>query len=281
MTGRTIVITGGSDGIGAAAARQVAGKGHRIILVGRSAQKTAAVAREIAAEHFVADFAKLDDVHRLAADIRGATDRIDVLANNAGGVFGDRTVTVDHHEKTLQVNLLAPFLLTHLLLDLLQRGDGVVINTSSSSAWMIGKINIDDLEHEKSYSAMQAYGDAKLADILFTRGLNAHYAPKGIRAVAFHPGHVRTNLTSETNHRISRLIYQTPLARLFLISAEKGGSNLAHFIEGTPGRDWEPDRFYSNTAPATPRQTNPQIGDDALVEALWQRCSALVGLAVA
>ena len=186
MTGRTIVITGGSDGIGAAAARQVAGKGHRIILVGRTAQKTAAVAQEIAAEHFVADFAKLDDVHRLAADIRGATDRIDVLANNAG-----------------------------------------------------------------------------------------------IRAVAFHPGHVRTNLTSEANHRISRMIYQTPLARLVLISAEKGGSNLAHFIEGTPGRDWEPDRFYSQTAPATPRQTNRQIGDDALVDALWQRCSALVGLAVA
>ncbi|MBN9195214.1 MAG: SDR family NAD(P)-dependent oxidoreductase, partial [Microbacterium sp.] len=98
---RTIVLTGASDGIGAAAARQLAGNGDRLLLVGRSREKTAAVAKEVASEYFVADFAELDQVRDLADRLITATDGIDVLANNAGGIFGRRLVTVDGHEKTL------------------------------------------------------------------------------------------------------------------------------------------------------------------------------------
>jgi NAD(P)-dependent dehydrogenase (short-subunit alcohol dehydrogenase family) len=151
----------------------------------------------------------------------------------------------------------------------------------SSSARLVGKLDIDDLQHERSYSAMRAYGDAKLADILFARGLNARYGEEGIRAVAFDPGNVRTNFASETNNPVARLMYRTPLSRLVLISPEKGGKNLAFFVEGTPGHDWEPDRFYTHTSPAKPRQTNRQVDDDALVAALWRRCEALTGLAAA
>lgn len=279
MAERTIVITGGSDGIGAEAARQVArATGDRLILVGRSAAKTEAVAREVGADHFLADFTRLRDVRRLAADIQQITDRIDVLANNAGGLFGDRTVTEDGNEKTIQVNLLAPFLLTHLLLDRLREGDGVVVNTSSASAKIVGKIDVDDLNHEKTYAPMRAYGDAKLANILFARGLHARYHSTGINAVAFDPGNVRTGFGAENNDVLTRLLYRTPLSRLALISPEKGGANLAFFLTGTPGVDWESGRFYTRQKPATPRQTNKQISDEALVNQFWHRTTQLAGV---
>jgi NAD(P)-dependent dehydrogenase (short-subunit alcohol dehydrogenase family) len=280
MRQRVVVITGGSDGIGAEAARQIGKQtpGQRIILVGRSAQKTAAVAREIGAEHHIADYTRLDDVRHVAASIRQSVDHIDVLANNAGGIFGKRSETVDGNEKTFQVNLLAPFLLTHLLLDLLQAGEGGVINTSSASAKIVGKIKIDDLNHAQSYAPMRAYGDAKLANILFARGLHAHYGDCGINAAAFDPGNVRTNFGAENSDILTRLLYRTPLSRIALISAEKGGSNLAHFLTGQPGTDWGQGRFYAQTKLAKPRQTNKRVYDDALVEQLWNHSAALAGV---
>lgn len=101
---KLIVVTGASDGIGAAAARQLHQDGHRVVIVGRSRQKTEALAAELNAAHFVADFARLDEVRGLAAELKRACPRIDVLANNAGGVFGDPTPTVDGFEKTFQIN---------------------------------------------------------------------------------------------------------------------------------------------------------------------------------
>lgn len=276
MKQQTIVLTGASDGIGAAAARQLTGQGHRLLLVGRSPDKTAAVAAEVGAEGFVADFARLDDVRRLADEIRATTDHVDVLANNAGGVFARREVTVDGIEKTLQVNHLAPFLLTHLLLDLLQAGHGRVVNTSSSAARGMSRLDIEDLQNEKSYKPLRAYGDAKLANILFTRGLEARF--EGIDSVAFDPGNVRTNFAAGSTS-VVRLVYRTPLKHLVLISPERGGANLAFFVDGAPGTTWLPGRFYTQTELATPGQTNPRIFDDALVDALWSRSAELVGLA--
>lgn len=267
------MLTGASDGIGAAAARLLATEGHRLLLVGRSPEKTAAVAAEVGAQTFVADFARLDDVRRLADEIRATTDHVDVLANNAGGIFGRRELTVDGLEKTLQVNHLAPFLLTHLLLDRLS--GGTVVNTSSSAARRFGSLDVDDLQNERSYSPSRAYGDAKLANILFTRGLQA----RGTTSVAFDPGNVRTNFAAGSRS-IVRFVYRTPLKHLMLISPEQGGANLAFFVDGTPGTTWEPGGFYTQTTPATPGQTNPRIFDDELVDALWERSTDLVGLPV-
>ncbi len=280
MAQRVIVITGGSDGIGAEAARQHAQRrpGDRLILVGRSPEKTAAVASTVGAEYLLADYAKLDDVRRLAIEIRQLVGRIDVLANNAGGVFGERTVTVDGNEETFQVNLLAPFLLTHLVHDLLLAGQGVVVNTSSASAKIVGKVDLGDLNHEASYKPMKAYGDAKLANILFARGLDRRYGAQGINAVAFDPGNVRTSFGAENIDLLTRLLYRTPLSRLVLISAERGGSNLAYFLVERPGDGWERGRFYSQTTLARPRQTNPQVGDNGLVDEFWQRVSGLLDL---
>ncbi len=278
-TGRrqTIVITGASDGIGAAAARQLAASGDRLILVGRSPEKTAAVAKEAGAEFFTADFARLDDVRELAAKLSDAVGSggIDVLANNAGGIFGDQTPTVDGFEKTIQVNHLAPFLLTNLLLPQLLAAEAAVINTSSVGHRLFGLIDVDDLDNRRKYSANKAYGDAKLANVLFTKSLHAKFHGLGLSAVAFHPGVVGTNFAAGSSS-VMRLIYRTPLRRLVTISSDKGGETLRWFIEGTPDETWQSGAYYDERVLTT--RVNPQVEDEALAEALWQKSAELVGV---
>ncbi|MBG6192061.1 NAD(P)-dependent dehydrogenase (short-subunit alcohol dehydrogenase family) [Arthrobacter sp. CAN_A212] len=275
MPGKTIVLTGASDGIGAAAARKLVADGHTVALVGRSAEKTKALARELGADHFVADFTKFEDVRTLAAALKSAYPRIDVLVNNAGGIFGDQTRTTDGYEKTLQVNHLAPFLLTNLLMDRLTSSSAVIVNTASVGARIFGNIDLDDLNNDKKYSANKAYGDAKLANILFAKELDRRYGGKGISAVSFHPGNVRTNFASDTTS-IMRFIYQTPLGRLSgLISPEKGAELLVWLVEGTPGHDWISGEYYEKQKPA---KTNPQAADTQLAANLWDKSAELVGL---
>lgn len=274
---RTIVLTGASDGIGAAAARRLASSGHRLLLVGRSVEKTTAIAQETGAEHFIADFARLDDVRALAQQIadRVGDGGIDVLANNAGGIFGDRTPTVDGFEKTIQVNHLAPFLLTNLLLPQLRRADAAIINTSSVGHRLFGHIDVDDLDNRKKYSANKAYGDAKLANVLFTKSLHTKFHPEGLSAVAFHPGVVRTNFAAGSSS-VMRLIYRTPLKHLLTISTDTGGETLRWFIEGTPDETWFSGAYYDERVLST--RVNPQVDDADLAEALWRKSAELVGL---
>ncbi|WP_241972578.1 SDR family NAD(P)-dependent oxidoreductase [Cryobacterium cryoconiti] len=274
-------MTGASDGIGAASARQLAARGHRVLITGRSKEKIEAVAHETGAKAFIADYTRLDDVRRLADEVRAELDGagLDVLANNAGGLFGDRARTIDGHEKTFQVNHLAPFLLTELLRDALRVGAGgrsSVINTSSIGNRLFGHLDLDDLNNDKKFSANKAYGDAKLANILHARGLQARYHDQGLSAVAFHPGNVATNFASDTTS-FMRFIYQTPLKRLNLISADRGGANLTWFVDGTPGTTWQPGAYYDQQKLTT--KVNPQALDDALVDGLWERSAALVGIA--
>src|SRR6478752_7317375 len=197
MTARTIVITGASDGIGASAARTLAAQGENVVVVGRSKGKTERIAAEIGADYFVADFAELAQVRRLAAQLKEKHPRIDVLANNAGGIMGARELTVDGHEKTFQINHLAPFLLTTELLDLLTASRATIINTSSAANGF-GRLDLTDLNSERSYSTNRAYGTAKLANILFTAELQNRYGKDGIAAAAFHPGVVATNFAAES-----------------------------------------------------------------------------------
>ncbi len=270
---RTVVITGGSDGIGAAAARSLAAKGWRVVVVGRNAEKTAAVAGTIGAESFVADFSRLDEVRELAAALASQIGPIDVRANNAGGIFGDQARTVDGNELTLQVNHLAPFLLTNLLLQ--QVSVGAVVNTASMAARLMGRIDLDDLNNDARFSANKAYGDAKLANILFTKGLHRGFAGRPVASVAFHPGVVGTNFSSDSTS-LMRLLYRTPLAKLFTISAAKGGETLEWFIAGQPGVTWQAGEYYDERHHAT--NVNPQIFDEDLIEGLWKRSAELVGL---
>ena len=222
MAGRTIVITGASDGIGAVAAARLSRSGENVVVVGRSEQKTTAIASELGADHFVADFTDLAQVRTLAKQLLERYPRIDVLANNAGGFMGRREVTVDGHEKTFQVNHLAPFLLTTQLLERLLESRASVLNTSSVGNKMFGRVDIDDLDAERGYRASKAYGDAKLENILFTRELHRRYHSAGISAAAFHPGNVASNFGSEAQTWWIRAAYRTPIKHLALIGPEQG-----------------------------------------------------------
>jgi NAD(P)-dependent dehydrogenase (short-subunit alcohol dehydrogenase family) len=271
MTARTIVITGASDGIGAAAARALSQSGDRVVIVGRSPGKTAAVAEALGTDHLVADFACLDEVRTLAAELQERYPRIDVLANNAGGIMGDRETTIDGHEKTFQVNHLAPYLLTTLLMDRLVASQARVINTSSAANLLFGKIDLDDLQGETKYSANKAYGDGKLANILFTRELHRRYSDQGLTTAAFHPGVVATSFSTGST-TLMRLIYQTPLKRL-LLGAEQGADTLVWLATATPGADWASGEYYEKRRI---QKANKQAYDAQLAADLWEQSTALV-----
>ncbi len=270
MSKRTIIITGASDGIGAAAARKLSADGEHVVIVGRSPAKTASIADDLGVDYFVADFARLDEVRTLAAELRERYPRIDVLANNAGGIMGTRELTVDGHEKTFQVNHLAPFLLTTLLIDRLSESSATVVNTSSAANSVFGKFDLDDLDAERSYSPNRAYGNAKLANILFTRELHHRYHDQGISAAAFHPGVVATGFAAGSTS-VMRLIYRTPLKR-FLMPPEQGADTLTWLATATPGTDWISGEYYEKRVV---QKANPQAYDPALAAALWARSEAM------
>ncbi|WP_165063170.1 SDR family NAD(P)-dependent oxidoreductase [Marisediminicola senii] len=277
MASKTIVITGASDGIGEAAARRLTRDGHSLVLVGRSPEKTKRVADELGAPYYVADFTRLAEVRQLAAQLELSVPRIDVLVNNAGGIFGERNRTPDGYEKTLQVNHLAPFLLTTLLMPTLISSGASVLNTSSIAASLFGKMDIDDLNNERKFSSNKAYGDAKLANILFTKELHRRYSADGLSAVAFHPGNVKTAFASNTTS-LMRFIYRTPLGLLAgLISPEQGADNTVWLAETTPGVDWVSGEYYEKRVLST---TNPQVLDEKLAAAFWERSAEMVALTV-
>lgn len=272
--GQIIVITGASDGIGAAAARQLTAKGARVVLVGRSAPKTTAIASELQAPYYLADFAELQQVRQLAAQLMADYPRIDVLVNNAGGIMGQRQLTTDGFEKTFQVNHLAPFLLTNLLMPTLVASRATIIQTSSIAAKRFGHIDIDDLQNERAYTPQKAYGDAKLANILFTRELQRRFQHQGVAAVAFHPGIVATGFASHTTH-LMRYLYHSPLTRLFTISPAQGADTLVWLAEHQPGAEWQPGEYYVKRRIAS---TNPQAADASLARQLWASSATLLEL---
>ncbi|GAB3705115.1 SDR family NAD(P)-dependent oxidoreductase [Corynebacterium nasicanis] len=245
MTAPTIVITGASDGIGAAAARllRAALPDSRLVLVGRNPGKTAAIAAETGAEHHVADYARLDEVRDLAATLRGL-ERIDVLANNAGSMFDGPIRTADGFELTWQVNQLAPYLLTNLLLPTLLSSRASVVATSSVASAFLSRFDPTDPETQRNFSPARAYGNSKLGNVLFTRELHTRYHARGLNTVAFHPGVIATNFGAETSGVI-HYGYQTAIARMFR-PAPDGGRNLAYFVAGVPGIHWESGSYYND-----------------------------------
>lgn len=274
MNEKIIVITGASDGIGAAAARALKADGHAVVIVGRSRAKTETIANQLSADFFVADFADLDDVRHLATDLQTKYPRIDVLANNAGGIF-DPQRTTDGFERTLQINHLAPFLLTNLLMPTLIASGASVLNTSSAGAKLFGNIDINDLNNDKNYSPNKAYGDAKLGNIIFTKELHRRFHSQGVSAAAFHPGIVSTNFANDTTS-LMRAIYQSPLRRLLrMTTPDKGADTLVWLAENSPHSVWQSGEFYVKRKVA---KTHAQAADAELAQQHWEISAQMVGL---
>lgn len=193
MKGRVVVLTGASSGIGRVAASELAAAGATVAVVGRNPQRTRAVAADVGGEPFVADFDRLDDVRALAEALLMRLDRIDVLANNAGGLVPTRTDTVDGNERTIQSNHLAPFLLTRLLLPrLIETGrehPGARVVSTASVANRFGHLRLDDLDKRRGpwLGGWGAYCAAKLVTILFIRELAERLLPTAVDAYSFTP----------------------------------------------------------------------------------------------
>ena len=263
---RTIVITGGSSGIGAAAARALRERGMTVAITGRSAE-TQQLAAEIGAGAFLCDFSSLRDVRALAKQLLARYPRIDVLANNAGAVIANRRITEDGHEKTLQVNHLGGFLLTLLLRERLEQSQAIVINTSSG-AHHFGRIDFDDFENARRYNAWRAYGTAKLMNILHAAEIHRRF--RGVRGVSFHPGVVATAFAREGT-AMSRVLYGTWVRRLFMISPEKGADTLVWLAENG---DVQPGAFYVKRKVA---RRSRAASSERLAARLWDVSAAAVG----
>jgi NAD(P)-dependent dehydrogenase (short-subunit alcohol dehydrogenase family) len=295
LDGRTVVITGASDGIGAAAARRVAGLGARVVVVGRSAQKTAAVADSIGATALTGDFARLEDVRRVAGQILALCPRIDVLANNAGAMFPGRMVTADGNEMTFQVNYLAGFLLTGLLLPRLTATPGSRVLATSSLINRAGRIDLDDLNRSRRpYRQFAAYADSKLASILFVRELarrvadgaagSAASAASGSTAsgstaawpaaTAFHPGFVLSQFGRDTWYlsRLNGRWWNRYVAR----SPEQGAAPLAA-LAARPDPQ-AVNGAYLHRFKRREWLVASQAGDAQLARRLWERSAELTGL---
>jgi NAD(P)-dependent dehydrogenase (short-subunit alcohol dehydrogenase family) len=272
---RVVVITGASDGIGAAASRMLAQRGDRVILVGRSPAKTRAVAGELGAECHVADFAQLGQVHELAGELARRHPRINVLVNNAGIIAGARrTVTTDGHELTFQVNHLAPFLLTMLLREPLAAARASVIATSSrASTARDATVDLADLDMVGDYDGLRAYKASKLANVLFTRELARRWETLGISTAAVHPGLVRSGW-GRSGPPAVRAVVASPL-RLAMRSPERGADTIVWLATGVAGRDWTSGGYFADRKPARP---NPLADDAHLAGRLWERSAAMCGL---
>jgi len=276
VAGRTIVITGASDGVGAAAANRLSRSGEHVVVVGRSPHKTAAVADPLGADSFVADFADLAQVRELAARLLATYPRIDVLANNAGGMMNSRETTVDGFEKTLQVNHLAPLLLTTLLIDRLVESKATVLSSSSVGNRM-ALVAFDDLRAVQRQHGALAYSSSKLANILFTRELHRRYHGAGISTAAFHPGPVASNFSAEVNNPLFGVLYRTPLRHVFLIGTEQGSDELVWLASATPGVDWQSGEYYVKHKIG---RVNKLADDAGLAGRLWDRSLELVNAEV-
>jgi retinol dehydrogenase 14 len=278
MAGRTVLVTGGTGGIGRATATGLAAMGARVGITGRDHARTRAAAADVAAasgnpavDPFPADMSSQAEVRRLAGAVLAAYPRLDVLVNNVGGFWATRRVTADGLEHTFAVNHLAPFLLTDLLLDRLKASAPARIVTVSSGAQAMGKINFDDLQGERRFSGQQAYNQSKLANVMFTYELARRLDGTGVTATVLHPGVVRTGFAAEDPSPLWKVAL--PLVRLFLKTPEKGAATSIYLassaeVEGVTGK------YFADSKPKTSSRSSY---DTAAAARLWQISVDLVG----
>ena len=280
MAGKTVLITGGSSGIGKATAIGLAALGARVAITGRDLGRVEAAAVDIraatgnpAVDALAADLSSQAEVHRLAADVLDAYPRLDVLVNNVGGSWATRHVTADGLEHTFAVNHLAAFLLTNLLLDRLKASAPARVVTVSSNAQSLGKIDFEDLQGERRYSEQKAYPQSKLASVMFTYELARRLAGTGVTATVLHPGVVSTRFGSEDPSLIFKVV--VPFYRPFMKTPQQGAAT-SIYLASSPKVEGVTGAYFANGKPQT---SNKASYDESAAARLWQVSAGLVGQA--
>ncbi|MEY9933542.1 retinol dehydrogenase-12 [Catenulispora sp. GP43] len=274
---RTIVVIGATSGIGRACALRLADAGHRLILVGRDRRRGAELAKQTGAVFVGGDVSTRAGIEAVAAGVQAETDSIDTLVNNAGVMIPRRTLTDEGLELNFAVHHLAPFTTTSLLMPLLARGAGRVVNTNSEGhrAPLFGggdvRLDFDDLQSAHGYSPYLAYSRSKLANLLFTAEF--HRRQPAFQTVAVHPGMVRTRLV-RSMHSPGFWLLSTA-TRWMLASPARGGRPLADLATAPAIHN---GGYYNGSRPSTP---SPHAASRADAEQLWQVTEKLRGPFVA
>jgi NAD(P)-dependent dehydrogenase (short-subunit alcohol dehydrogenase family) len=279
VRGKNILITGATSGIGLEAAVALAGRGARVVLVGRDAGRTEAAVASVQARsgsgdvsHFLCDFSSQAGIRRLAGEFLARHDRLDVLINNAGGVNKTRRLTADGIEATFAVNHLGYFLLTHLLTDLLVRSAPARVVTVASEGHRRGTLDFDDLGFERGgYSIMRAYGRSKLANVLFAAELSRRLSGAGVTSNSLHPGAVATNIWSGAPGWARPLI--GILFRPFFLKPAEGAAPVVR-LAADAGLAGVTGKYFDRDKPVTPA---PLARDEALAKKLWAVSAKMVG----
>jgi NAD(P)-dependent dehydrogenase (short-subunit alcohol dehydrogenase family) len=273
LAGRTVIVTGASSGIGAAGAEELGRRGAEVVPVGRDSGRLAAVTERIdnAAEPLTADFASLTEVRSLAERLLERHPQIHVLVNNAGTVTGRRELSEDGYEMVFAVNHLAPFLLTNLLLDRLRESAPARVVTTSSIAHGQGQVDLDNLQLERGWSWSRAYGNSKLANVLFTRALARRLDGSGVVANCFHPGTVRTRIARDTG-LLRSLAWKA--ATMFASSPARGAETLVYLAASPEAAEVSGEYFVDSK----PGRTAGRARDDEKAERLWEASEDLTGL---
>jgi NAD(P)-dependent dehydrogenase (short-subunit alcohol dehydrogenase family) len=281
MEGKVVLITGGTSGIGRAAATALAAMGAEVVVSGRSRERGESAVEEIRdtsgnekVSLMLADLAVQAEVRGLAEEFRDRYDRLDVLVNNAGIIQSKRTQTPDGIELTLAVNHLAPFLLTNLLLDLLKESAPSRIVTVSSEARRGAQIDFDDLQSERRYRAFKVYGMTKLANILFTYELAERLERTGVVANCLHPGGVNTNF-GNNNRSFGTLIFRA--FKPFMRTPEQGADTVV-YLAVSPEAGKMTGRYLTDRKVVSTFQ-DPH--DEVMQKRLWEISEELTNLEVA
>ncbi|HEX6347979.1 MAG TPA: SDR family NAD(P)-dependent oxidoreductase [Candidatus Dormibacteraeota bacterium] len=268
VSGKRVLITGATQGIGLAAARELARRGARLAISARSAERGRAAAAAIGGEVdvLIADLAAQASVRELAAEALSRYPRIEVLINNAGAVNSRRRMTADGVEQTWAVNHLAPFLLTALLLERLRASAPArVITTASVAHEGATGIPFDDLAGERAYGpyGFRRYAQTKLANILFTRELARRLEGSGVEAFCFHPGLVASGF-NRNNGGLMGL--GMTLIRPFSRTPEQGADTLV-WLADSPEPQGQSGGYFADRRRATPSDA---AQDDAAARRLWE-----------
>ncbi len=276
MQGKTVLITGATSGIGAVAARQLAGLGARIVIVARDRQRAQETLGDLrianpAEAHgaFYADLSRLGEMKRVAAEIAAAEPKIDVLMNNAGLIAARNRKTEDGLELMFATNHMSYFVLTNMLIARLRAAGGARIVSTASQAHRRARLDFDRLQDQKG---MSGYGATKLCNILFTRELARRLAGTGVTANCLHPGFVATRFGDDAGG-----VLRTGIAiakRLFALSPAEGAKTMV-YLASSPEAAGESGGYFDRCAPARP---SPAARSDADAARLWELSVGISGV---
>jgi NAD(P)-dependent dehydrogenase (short-subunit alcohol dehydrogenase family) len=278
MNGKVALITGGTGGIGKAAATALACLGAEVVVVGRDEERGEAAVAEIREKSgndgvslLLADLSVQVEVRKLAEEFRERHDRLDVLVNNAGLVLSERNETPDGIEAQFAINHLAPFLLTNLLSDLLKKSAPSRVVTVSSEAQRWGKMDFDDLQSKKRYRGFPVYGMTKLANVMFTFELAERLKGTGVTANCMHPGTVNTGF-AQNNRGPAALAFR--LFKPFMRSPEQGADTLV-YLAASPAVEGMTGKYVSDRKVTA---ASPIAYDENARKRLWEESGRLTGL---